>query len=219
MRLKTCAWAGAQVCQGEKLGVSKGRVRLSSEEMLWTPHHAARVGSLGQDFGSLPGSRAAAPGSTALQPGRGGRAGTTRPGRRKRLLLVSEGCQLLNQERVLTIRRRLEVDLEVRQEGKELLWHPKPVFFTTTFSPTSLTAGGGGSPGCRLVPLVSRRSRRVAGLEMCFATQGFWRPPRHQVHAEEWIEACVRGSVLPSLPAWSCCGQTRTHTHTPPKPG
>lgn len=136
-----------------------------------------------------------------------GQNGDTRPGGRKGLLLVSEGHQLRNQERVLTIRHRLEVDLQVRQEGKEPLWHPKPVCFTTTLGPTSLAAGGGGSPGCRLVPRVSRRSRRVAGLEMHFATQGFWRPPRHRVHAEERTGACARGSVLPLLPAWSCCGQ------------
>lgn len=73
----------------------------------------------------------------------------------------------------MTIRRRVEVDLQVRQEGEEPLWHPKPVFFATTFGPTSLAAGGGGSPGRRLVPLVSRRSQRPEDWRSALPHKGF----------------------------------------------
>lgn len=50
----------------------------------------------------------------------------------------------------MTISRRLEVDLQVRQEGKEPLWHPKPLFFTTTFSPAC--CGRRGQPGVQTGP-------------------------------------------------------------------
>lgn len=194
MRLKVGAW----VCQG--WGFRRGGSDSAPRRQSGIPRHAARVGSPGQDFGSLPGSPMAAAGVR-------GQSRDTGPGRRHWLLLVSEGHQLWNQERVLTIRRRLEVDLQAGQGRKEPLGHPKPVFFTTTFSPTSLAAGGGGSPGCRLVPLVSRRAQRLADWRSALPHEGFWRPPRHQVPAEEWTGLCVRGSVLPLLPDWFCCGQ------------
>jgi len=73
----------------------------------------------------------------------------------------------------VTIRHRLEEDLQVRREKSQCGISRLFFFFTTNFGPTSLAAGGGVSPGCKLVPLVSRRSRCVAGLEMCFATQAF----------------------------------------------
>lgn len=44
---------------------------------------------------------------------------------------------------ILTLRCRLEVDLWVRHEGKELLWHPQAHFLDSHLSPTSLAAGRG----------------------------------------------------------------------------
>lgn len=48
---------------------------------------------------------------------------------------------------ILTLRCRLEVDLWVKHEGKELLWHPQAHFLYSHLSPTSLSAGRGGAQG------------------------------------------------------------------------
>lgn len=60
---------------------------------------------------------------------------------------------------ILTLRCRLEVDLQVRQEGEEPFWYPQAHFLYSHLSPTSLAAGRGVPGSSRLVPLVSRRSQ------------------------------------------------------------
>lgn len=69
------------------------------------------------------------------------------------------------------------------RSGQSHFGTPEPILFTATSVPAALLQAA-GCPGSRLVPLVSRRSQSIAGLEMC-STQGFQRPPRHQVHAED----------------------------------
>jgi len=70
VRLKVCAWAGARVCEGEDLGVSKGRERLGPEERTQIPGTLLRWAP-GSGFGQSPSSSAVAP-----WLGQGGRAGT-----------------------------------------------------------------------------------------------------------------------------------------------
>lgn len=194
-------------------GASKGReaIRPRGDEVDPSPRRSGGLPGSGfwrspwQPCGSTQQHRAAA--------GARGQSGDTRPGRRRWLLLVSEGCQPQNQERVLTIRCRLEVDLQVRQEGEEPLRHPKPVFFATTFSPTSLAVGGGGRPGCRLVPLVSRRSQRPEDWRSALPHKGFG---GHQ--GTRYMQRSGRDCVSVGL---SC---PRSHLglvagRTPPEPG
>lgn len=118
----------------------------------------------GQDLGSGPGSH----GQHCAVARVRGRVGT--PG-----LGGGEGCE------------HWKWTCRSARRGQSHFGTPKPIFFTVTSVPAALLQAG-GCPGSRLVPLVSRRSQCIAGLEMC-STQGaikpFQRPPRHQVHAED----------------------------------
>lgn len=109
------------------MGVSRAG---SPKEVMQTPCHTTRV---------VPQVRIlavalAAMGSTVLGPGRGVGWGHLAPEEEKAVT-------------ILTLRCRLEVDLWVKHEGKELLWHPQAHFLYSHLSPTSLAAGRGGAQG------------------------------------------------------------------------